>query len=364
MTASTSSRTSRVRIYESVRSAHLERAHRLEPAAIVYRRRRYDFDEALTRGLELRRTSPLGVARLMATSRPREVEINEPMSDGPLFTALALLGLDLRRLLGRGPAVVTTYAIANLDPVVILRRFSGPRTRLRLALYRVLSRFIWRRVDRIVYGTDAARELYHEAFPQRPQLAETTVTALPVARPVADSAKRDGTVVFLGALVERKGFPLLLAAWPLVHERRPDATLTIVGKGALRELAAAAAAADPSIELLVDPPRERIFAVLDSSCSLVLPSQPMRAWREQVGLPIVEGLSSGCSIVTTTETGLAEWLAEHGHAVLPPDADAAALAAAIVAQLDARRPASSILADLPDVDGRLAADRWLFRSDR
>jgi glycosyltransferase involved in cell wall biosynthesis len=352
-----------VRIYESVRTAHLERAHQLEPAAIVYRRRRYDFDEELTRGLELRRTSTRGAARLMFASRPREVEINEPMSDGPLFTALALLGLDLRRLVGGERAVVTTYAIANLDPVVILRRFGGPRSRLRLAMYQVLSRFIWRRLDRIVYGTDAARDLYHEVFSRRPELEETTIAALPVPRAVSDEQKQDGTVVFLGALVERKGFPLLLDAWPLVHERRPEAKLTIVGKGVLADRAARAAATDPSIELLLDPPRERIFSVLDASRTLVLPSQPMPAWREQVGLPIVEGLSSGCSIVTTTETGIADWLADHGHAVLPADADAAALADAIVAQLDARRPASSVLAALPGIDGRLAADRALFRPE-
>lgn len=351
-----------MRIYESVRTAHLERAHQLEPAAIVYRRRRYDFDEELTRGLELRRTSARGVARLMFASRPREVEINEPMSDGPLFTALALLGLELRRVLGGERAIVTTYAIANLDPVVILRRFRGPRSRVRLAVYRVLSRWIWRRLDRIVYGTDAARDLYHEVFPSRPDLEETTIAALPVPRDVRDDQKQDGTVVFLGALVERKGFPLLLDAWPLVRAQRPEARLTIVGKGALADRAERAAASDPSIELLVDPPREQIFAVLDASRTLVLPSRPMPAWREQVGLPIVEGLSSGCSIVTTTETGIADWLAEHGHAVLPADADAAALADAIVSQLDAGRPASSVLADLPEVDGRLAADRALFRS--
>ena len=68
----------------------------------------------------------------------------------------------------------------------------------------------------------------------------------------------------------------------------------------------------------------------------MLPSQPTSAWREQVGLPIVEGLSYGCTIVTTTETGLAGWLSEHRHRVLPADANEAQLAAAIIDAL--RRP--------------------------
>jgi glycosyltransferase involved in cell wall biosynthesis len=90
----------------------------------------------------------------------------------------------------------------------------------------------------------------------------------------------------------------------------------------------------------------------------VLPSQPSATWREQVGLPIVEGLSYGCTIVTTTETGLAGWLSEHGHRVVAADADDGELAAAVAAAL--LNPVEDVVASLPDHDGRLAADAWMF----
>ena len=96
------------------------------------------------------------------------------------------------------------------------------------------------------------------------------------------------------------------------------------------------------------------------SSALALPSQPTPIWREQVGLPIVEGLAHGCTIVTTTESGLAAWLAAHGHSVIAPGSGAKPLADALVAALQSERGPEAVTADLPAIDGRLAADAWMF----
>jgi glycosyltransferase involved in cell wall biosynthesis len=63
------------------------------------------------------------------------------------------------------------------------------------------------------------------------------------ARSVAEAAgalaaldpRRDRIVVYVGKLIASKGVELLLAAWPLVLARVPDARLLIVGFGASRE---------------------------------------------------------------------------------------------------------------------------------
>jgi glycosyltransferase involved in cell wall biosynthesis len=47
--------------------------------------------------------------------------------------------------------------------------------------------------------------------------------------------ERDRLVAFVGKLIVSKGVDLLLAAWPLVLEDAPDATLVVVGFGAYRE---------------------------------------------------------------------------------------------------------------------------------
>jgi len=92
----------------------------------------------------------------------------------------------------------------------------------------------------------------------------------------------------------------------------------------------------------------------------VLLSQRTTNWREQVGLPIVEALAHGCAVVASDETGLADWLATHGHRCVSPSASEGELADVVVVAIKAERPVDSVLADLPAVDGRSRADAWLF----
>ncbi|MFG6492864.1 glycosyltransferase family 4 protein [Microbacterium sp. P03] len=345
----------RARLYESIRTAHLERARELVPAAIVYRVRRYDFDESLAAGLELVQANPLAAALLLRRARLDALEINEPLMASSLpASALAVFAVRFAR---RSRPRIVTYVIGNASP------FSAPspslKRRARWAVERMLASYVWKRTDAVAYGTPGARDVYRDALPPRPGVRETLIPALPArsAPPETDRALR---VVFLGAFVARKGLPLLIDAWPEVLRARPEATLSLLGKGVLLDDARRFAHAHDSVDLVEDPPRGVIRETLARSLVLVLPSQASPTWREQVGLPIVEGLEQGCAIVTTTETGLAPWLADHGHGVVPVASDASALAQAIINQLDAGDRSELILASLPSQDGRLAADAWMF----
>lgn len=350
----------RARLYESVRTAHLERAHELVPAAIVYRVRRYDFDESVAKGLEVVHAKPIRAALLLRRSRLESLEINEPLMTSSLpASALAVFATRFAR--GANRPRIVTYVIGNADP------FDAPnpsiKRRVRWAIEKRLARYVWKRTDAVAYGTAGARSVYRAALPRRSGMAETLIPALP-ARTEISRVDRAGRVVFLGAFVPRKGVLLLLEAWPLVFAQRPNATLNLVGKGALIDEVRRFTNDHTSVSLVEDPPREQIRSLLLQSLVLVLPSQPSRTWREQVGLPIVEGLEQGCAIVTTTESGLAPWLSEHGHGVVPGDADAQMLALAIIAQLDGGDRSADILSSLPRQDGRLAADAWMFGDDR
>lgn len=346
----------RVRLYETVRTAHLERAHTLVPASIVYGHRRYDFDEAVASGLDLVQADLLGTARVLWRSPVRALEVNEPlMSSGLRRAAVAVAVARLRHPGAR----IVTYAIENNSPAPAR---GGARAALANVLERTLRTLVWRNVDRVAFGTEAARDLYARVLP-RPgsRLRAALIPAVPEpcgCGPVA--AKDANQVLFLGAFVPRKGFPLLLRAWPLVVAERPGARLLLVGKGELTDAARERAAVDPTVSVDIDPPRDRVHAHLRDAGVLVLPSQPAPGWREQVGLPLVEGLAHGATVVTTSETGLASWLGAHGHHVLDTPGTPEDLAAALVRALDERRPGASVLADLPGEDGRLAADRWLF----
>lgn len=350
----------RVRLYHQLRTAHLERAAQLPPATIVYGRRRYDFDDELARSLDLVPAGGIRAAWYLLRHRVDALEINEPLYVAAArTTALALLGVRLGRLAGRPRTQVVSYAIENLDPFTT-RVSGGVKAQLVRRLDLALTRFVWSQVNRIAFGTQAAEQLYRRRLPWRAGPAATVVPALPVAAVATPPAKIADQVLFVGAFSDRKGIRQLLAAWPTVRAAHPTARLVVVGQGPLESTVTGRAAADESITVVLDPPRDRLRAHQAESPVIVLASQPTPRWREQVGLPIVEGLSYGGTVVTTAETGLATWLRDHGHRVIDDAGSTEDLAAALVSALADPLPVAEVLASLPPTDGRLAADAWLF----
>ncbi|WP_375477145.1 glycosyltransferase family 4 protein [uncultured Jatrophihabitans sp.] len=357
----------RVRLYEQVRTAHLERARQHTPATLLYSARRYDFDDSLVAGLDVAQAGTAAAALFVLRHGVRELEINEPLQRSGLARSLVVaLAVRLGGLVRRQPTRVVTYAIENLDPWSrqTLPSPVSTRTRARRALDRLLSLLVARQVDRIAYGTAAARDLYAATRGRQLRGAESRLTpaiSAPCDCPPAEREPR--TVLYLGAFEERKGVRRLLAAWPEIVAADPRARLTLVGKGPLLDEVEQFAAQADSVEVVVDPPRAQIHRLLRRSAVLVLLSQPRPRWREQVGLPLVEGLAHGCRIVATDETGIADWLRSHRHHVVRAGAAGAeitAIVTAIRAAVGADRSADDVLADLPDEDGRAAADRWLF----
>jgi glycosyltransferase involved in cell wall biosynthesis len=353
----------RLRVYEQLRTAHLERAHELEPASIAFFGRYYDFEQSLTEGLDL---VPLAGSRelfgLVLRGRVRELELNEPLALAAVKHSLvAIAAARLAGVLRRRRVRVVSYAIENAAPL----ESAGHRVRSswRRMVFRFAVRLVLWQTDRLAFGTTAAQHRYEEVG-VRARTVTTVVPALPtVCSCVGDLAAegpRDAEVLFVGAFDERKGLRPLLAAWPLVVAAVPDARLRVIGQGPLEDELRALVADRPEVTWEVAPQRTVIHARQRRAKVLVLWSQPSTTWREQVGLPLVEGLSHGCLVVASEQTGIADWLTDHGHQVVDTGAGIQALAAAVVTSLRSTRSPASVVADLPEVDGRLAADRWLF----
>lgn len=347
-----------VRLYDVVRSAHLERALEHPNVTILYSRHRYDFNQDLADSSSARAAGAVAVFRYLVSRRIEVIEINEPLAYPNLARlAAAFAAARFLSLSGRRPRIVT-YAIENLDSRSVIRTLP-PRARLTRTIGLWAAPFVWRRLDRIAYGTEQAAALYGTVFGSvRRGPVERTILHLPVAAAELPAAAPP-TVVFLGDLSPRKGFDRVLDAWPEVNSRVPGATLRILGKGSDEHGALAAAGRDPSITVLIDPSRTAIFEELGTAKVLVLPSRRGPMWREQVGLPIVEGLGSGCLIVTTSESGLAPWLERNGHVVLPEDVSTHGLASGVITALASPQTKSDVVASLPHRDGRQSADDWL-----
>jgi glycosyltransferase involved in cell wall biosynthesis len=89
----------------------------------------------------------------------------------------------------------------------------------------------------VLVGSRHTAESLWAALPNVSGLREKTRLGPPgvdveLFRPGAD---RDPTVVFVGKFIVSKGLDLLLAAWPLVLARHPDAQLKLVGYGEYEE---------------------------------------------------------------------------------------------------------------------------------
>ena len=354
----------RVRLYQLLRTAHLERAHQSTAASIIYLDRRYDFDADVARGLDLIRGGTVTAAVSLLRSRVVALEVLEPlMRHGLLRTAVGVAAVKISARLARRPLVIATYAIENRDPyatdptAVLTLRSRGRRT-LDLAL----TRWVSRQIDRMAFGTPGAQHLYERTLARDLDRTRTElIPALPASCDCAagNPGSKEG-VVFLGAFEERKGVRQLLTAWGEVSRLQPEMRLTMIGKGAMEDEVLQFARSTTGVTVVLDPPRDAIHAALARSRTLILLSQPHPRWREQVGLPIVEALAHGCSVVTTTETGLADWLAEHRHGVVEPATLSNAIARVIVEVYQRGPSASEITGSLPQVDGRLAADRWML----
>jgi glycosyltransferase involved in cell wall biosynthesis len=305
------------------------------------------------------------VLRRLATAPYAVVEVYEPaMVSGWGFLLALTVTIRIAGVVHRRRTSIVTYCIGNADPTFEIHE----RWRVPTSAGRVLARFVMSvlvaSMDRIAFGTSGSEDLYRAFVGERRLLGRSRrFEGLPSPCDCGDGLddrRVEDRLLFLGGFVERKGIRQAMRAWDEVRTRRPSATFVVVGHGPLQGEVEAWAAQRPEVSVVIDPPRPEVHRLLRSAPVLVLLSQPLRHWREQIGLPILEGLSHGCEIVATTETGLAEWLADHGHAVVAPDASPAEVAGQIVAAFDRARERNGSLDVLPSVDQRIAADHWMI----
>lgn len=147
------------------------------------------------------------------------------------------------------------------------------------------------------------------------------------------------TVVCVGRLARQKGQDVLLAAWPAVRARVPQAQLVLVGDGpdseTLRNQADGA--------VVFAGHRTDVAEWLVAADVVVFPSR----W-EGMSIGLLEAMACGRSIVATDVPGATEALGDVSGPLVPPE-DPDALAAAIATKLqDPGRAAS---------EGRAARER-------
>ncbi len=137
-------------------------------------------------------------------------------------------------------------------------------------------------------------------------------------------------VLGLGRLVAKKGFSVLLDAWPAVLRMHPTARLVIVGYGDLRpalEAQAARLGIAPMVLFTGQLDRERTAMAMAAADVFALPIV-----RDGVdGLPnvLLEAMGAARPIVAARVAGVPDVIDDGVHGLIVPERDAGALAAAI-----------------------------------
>jgi glycosyltransferase involved in cell wall biosynthesis len=170
----------------------------------------------------------------------------------------------------------------------------------------------------------------------------------------------------LGRLVAKKGFGVLLDAWPLVLARAPRATLCIVGYGDLRgplEEQARRLGVAERVRFPGQLERRRAAAYLSAADVFALPIV-----RDGVdGLPnvLLEAMGAARPVVASRVAGVPDVIDDGVHGLIVPERDPAALADAIV-RLVADRPFAEGLgrAARARVEGELTWEKAAERFDR
>ena len=329
-----------LRIVPNLRSSVVEE----KPAnqLLLFTSRLGDSDAALL-GPTVRPFTWAGLLHAIRDPDLELMEVAEPLWLGEWVRALRYVVLlrVLRAVLPRrGPVAVATYAIENLDA---RERLSYRSLDSRPVLAAVASRLLTAAVGRslllldvVVFGTTGASENYHGVFGRflrrtRCAVLPPRVDACRVCGPaVVRDTPRDPTVLFLGAPGERKGFAVLMTAWERCGAHDRGWRLVVADPDGERD-----PELPPGVSIRRRLPRDTVHELLRSSAVVAMPSVRLRRWREQIGLPLVEGLAHGCRVVTTTETGLAGDLRGHPLVTFTTPGDPESLADGLRRVMDA-----------------------------
>jgi hypothetical protein len=338
-----------IRLIPELRSVHINRYYETTPAHMLYFTEKYDL-AGVEVPKQFRKVNLRQALRLLRGSRATVLEMPEPLWVRFLPTGIAVaLTWKLSGMVTGRKRILVTYAMENNE----LGHLIGGNHRVPPIFVRVfglgLGIYIRLLLDRIAFASEGSQSLYL-SIPYVGSVAHRLFEELPSDASEADATCDPCACVFVGVLEERKGVIELLDAWERVELLHPTATLTVIGPGPLAEFVTSWVSANPT--------RRRYLGQLSRA---EVPSVPYGRWREQVGLPIKEGLAQGVTVVTTDQTGLAAWLERHGHHVVRSSNIAAELPAAILTALESPLPRSSVIESLPVIEGRYQSDAWIHQ---
>lgn len=124
----------------------------------------------------------------------------------------------------------------------------------------------------------------------------------------AGGVKRPKSVAFLGRNDERKGLPVLLAAWRKVFDEHPDATLTVIGADEPEQSV-------PGVTFAGRVDEAEKIRVLGEAAIYCAPNLS----GESFGIVVAEGMAAGCAVVASGLPAFVRVAGDNARFVAPGD---------------------------------------------
>jgi glycosyltransferase involved in cell wall biosynthesis len=159
--------------------------------------------------------------------------------------------------------------------------------------------------------------------------------------------------LFVGVLERYKNVDGLAGAWRSAAPRVPEATLHIVGEGALARVVERLAAELPSVEWSRRLSQTEVAVAVDASTCLVLPSRS-----EGMGRVVIEAFCRGRGVVGSRVGGIVDLVEDDVNGVLVDPEDTNGLAEALVRLLSDRGLAERLGAGASE-----SALRWTISAE-
>lgn len=169
-------------------------------------------------------------------------------------------------------------------------------------------------IDHFIAVTEVAKQaLIQEG------VSPSKITVIPMGvdtkrfRPSKNKRKNPVNILFVGRLVPEKGIGELLQSYSELKKHYPKIKLTLVGSGPLINQCKKAGAIVKQI------PYSKIHLEYQAADIFCLPNKPTKTWQEQYGMVLVEALSSGLPIVTSSSPVMQEVCGDSALYSLPGD---------------------------------------------